>query len=304
MRVFPVLMALGLCGCGGTSPVAPTVPQPTPLASSPTPAPAAAPPVTITIQGTLTDTLSKAVIGNFTRDVPSLPATVTVSAPGHIERTTRVGSASATVDLIPTAAPFSSIFYGQLVRNMFESSTPDVVWVLPAAPSLYLQTTGLSSPNIDHLVAAARDVVPMMTGKRYSLAALETGADTRPERPGWIVVDVVNEGSNNICGRAQIGAISGHIWLNVGEPGCEVRGDRIPAITFRHEIGHALGFFHIDVPNSLMYHSLNRGDGLPTELEKYHAAIAYTRSRGNRDPDVDAPTSAPLRQADPRLVID
>jgi len=198
------------------------------------------------------------------------------------------------VDLIPTSPPFSSVFYGQLVRNMLESPAPDVVRTLPSAPSLYLQTTGLSAANIDHLVAAARDVVPMMTGGRFALASLETGPDTRPPTPGWIVVDVVNEGATGECGRANIGSVAGHIWLNVGEPRCDIRGDRVPAVSFRHEMGHALGFFHIDVPNSLMFHASNRGDGLPTELEKYHAGIAYHRAAGNRDPDIDAPTAAPL----------
>ncbi len=227
---------------------------------------------------------------------------VTVTAGGHITRQTRVGSISPTVDLIPTSAPFSSIFYGQLVRNMLESTTPDVVRTLPTAPSVYLQTSGLSVTNVDHLIAAARDVVPMMTGGRFALAALETGPNTRPPSPGWIVVDIVNEGTTGECGRANIGALAGHIWLNIGEPRCEIRGDRVPPVSFRHEMGHALGFFHIDVPNSLMYQASNRGDGLPTELEKYHARIAYNRSAGNRDPDIDAPTATPLAARDRTIV--
>jgi len=143
--------------------------------------------------------------------------------------------------------------------------------------------------------------VPMMTGNRFTLTTIESGTDSRPERAGWIVVDIVRE-PGTTCGRSFVGAVSGHIWLNAGAD-CAINGDPVPAIVMRHELGHALGFWHIDVPNSLMYFQANRGPGLPTDLEKYHAAIAYSRSAGNRDPDIDALTAAPLSTGT-RIVID
>ncbi len=78
----------------------------------------------------------------------------------------------------------------------------------------------------------------------------------------------------------------------------------MPAVTFRHEIGHALGFRHIDVPNTLMYHASNRGPGLPTDAERYHAAIAYSRQAGNRDPDIDVATVTPLSTRSTVIVAD
>jgi hypothetical protein len=299
-RWWPALVLLPLIACSGNSPSTPS-PQ---AAPSPVPAPQPSPqPASqgITIQGTITDTVSRAVIGTFSQQVSSLPASVTVSAPGHVTRQTRVGSSSPAVDLIPTAPPFSSIFYGQLARNMLEASTPDVIHTLPAAPSLYLQTQGLSGGNIERLLAAAREIVPMMTGNRFTLTTIETGPDPRPERPGWVVVDVIHE-AGTTCGRAYVGALSGHIWLNAGAD-CPINGDAVPPIVMRHEMGHALGFWHIDVPNSLMYFQTNKGAGLPTDLEKYHAAIAYQRAAGNRDPDIDASTAAPL-SVRPPLIID
>ena len=250
--------------------------------------------------------MSKAAIGSWSQDVSSLPASVTVSAPGHITRQTRVGSRTPTVDLIPTAPPFSSIFYGQLVRNLLDSSTAEPVRSLPAAPSLYLQTQGISGSTVEHLLAAAREIVPMMTGNRYQLATVETGLETRPERAGWIVVDIINDKSDESCGRAYIGAVSGHIWLNVAssDQGCTFGTDVISQGVMRHEMSHALGFWHIDVPNSLMYYRTNRGAGLPTDLERYHAGIAYSRQAGNRDPDIDDPRATPLSDNRPRVVID
>ena len=305
MRILSLALALCIAACAGES--SPTTPSPQPVpAPAPAPVPQPAPaPTTISVVGTLTDTVSHAVIGTFTRDVPRLPAMITVSAPGHVERATRVGSSSPTVDLIPTAAPFSSIFYGQLARNTLEAATPDVIRTLPVAPSLYLQTQGLSGGNIEHLLAAAREIVPLMTGNRYQLSTVETGPQTRPPQAGWVVVDIINDKSDESCGRAIVGAVNGHIWLNVAQSdaGCTFGTDVISQSVMRHEMSHALGFSHIDVPNSLMYYRTNRGAGLPTDLERYHAAIAYQRQAGNRDPDNDSPTSTPLAVRD-RVVVD
>jgi hypothetical protein len=303
LRPIALVACLAVVACGSEPTTSPS-PQPVP-----TPAPVPAPPPTpqsITITGTITDTVSKAVIGSWSQDVTSLPASVTVSAPGHITRQTRVGSRTPTVDLIPTAPPFSSIFYGQLVRNLLESSTPDVTWMLPAAPSLYLQTQGLSGSNIEHLISAAREIVPLMTGNRYQLSTVETGAETRPPQAGWIVVDIINDKSDQSCGRALVGAVNGHIWLNVAQSdaGCTFGTDVISQGVMRHEMSHALGFWHIDVPNSLMYYRTNRGAGLPTDLERYHAAIAYTRQPGNADPDNDSPRATPLSVGRPRVILD
>lgn len=300
-KTYPTALALLLTACGGASPFSPS---PTP-APAPIPAPA---PVKLTIVGTITDTVSHAVIGSFTQDVANLPASVTVSAPGHMTRETRVGSTSPTVDLIPLAAPFSTIFYGQMVRNLLESPTPDVVRTLPVAPSFYLQTNGLSGANVSHLIAAARDIVPAMTGGRFVVTTFDTGSDARQPSAGWIVIELVSEPDSGKCGLALVGASAGHIWLNTAKPAangtCGTGGDLIAPQVIQHEIGHALGFFHIDVPYSLMNGARWAGGTSLLDSERYHAAIAYSRQSGNRDPDIDAPTAAPLSTRGSLMVVD
>lgn len=65
-----------------------------------------------------------------------------------------------------------------------------------------------------------------------------------------------------------------------------------------HEVGHALGYFHVSDKNSVMY-PFAPGNCPPGDLspsEAYHAAIAYSRPRGNTDPDND-PSSGQLLQS-------
>ena len=74
-----------------------------------------------------------------------------------------------------------------------------------------------------------------------------------------------------------------------------------------HEVGHALGFFHVADTKSVMYPFIP-GNCPPGDLsadERYHSAIAYTRPRGNVDPDADPSTGKFLTaSAGPRILAD
>ena len=67
--------------------------------------------------------------------------------------------------------------------------------------------------------------------------------------------------------------------------GCRCSGG--PAVrlkTVKHELGHVLGFYHTDNGNDLMFSGSNACDMEPSEREKYHAAVAYTRPIGSFAP--------------------
>lgn len=262
-------LALTLPACGGSSP------------SSPSPTPAR-----VTVTGTITDTVSGATVGAFSQDVPALPTMIAVSAAGHLTRQAWVTTATPSVDLIPDAAPFSIDFYRQMARNGFESpSSLQPLARLTSNPSIYLQSTGFTPATIAAMESAARAVVPAMTGGRLSVAAFETGAEARLPAVGWITAEIVIEPENLSCGRANVGLAAGHIWLNE-VPRCAFAGFTMDPGTLAHELGHALGFWHDG--NTLMNAARQFGTNLPSDIERYHAAIAYSRASGNRDVDQDA----------------
>lgn len=260
---LPVLALILLSGCGGNSPTI----GPSPIPSPPT------------FTGSVTDTVTGAPIANFTATVAG--SSVTIEAAGYVTRQTRVSA--PTVDLFPEAG-FDLAFYRQFARGALEGHMDELRrW--QQNPSIYLQRTGLSDATVAALERAARDVVPALTGGRLSVQAWETGQDKRPARSGWIVVEVYTDPAAE-CGRATIGG--GDIRINTA-PVC-VDGNYL-IVTFAHEIGHTLGFWH--VPSGLM--AVGGTVTSPSPRERHHAALAYARQPGNRDVDVDSAVSASVQ---------
>lgn len=288
MRAWFALLIL-LAGCSGGSPTRPTpVPSPTP-----TPQPQPAP--RITVSATLTDTVTGRSVGTVSHEVDRLPALLPLSFAGYVTRQAWITSAGPTVDLIPEAG-FDLTFYRQLVRGALDGRMdPLRRWTVN--PSIYLQREGLSDATVASLERAARDVVPALTGGRLSVASWETGQERRTAQSGWIVVELVNDEAQE-CGRATIGG--GNVWLNTA-PKCHRDGTIIGSVNlYTHELGHALGFWHVADSAALM--NAVTSNGRPTSQERHHAAIAYARLPGNRDVDVDVSGSALVTQG--RIIID
>jgi len=70
-----------------------------------------------------------------------------------------------------------------------------------------------------------------------------------------------------------------------------------------HEIGHALGFYHLDFPNALMFPNYQTFHKTITDGERYHGAVAYARTRGNRDIDVDPEGIGPRSATDRSIFV-
>ena len=266
-------MALFLAGCG-THPTAPTPPLPIPE------------PVVRTITSTLTmtDAETGAVLGTL-ETAQQLPALVTLSRPGYVTHEAWVRG-TETVSLFPEAR-FDLAFYRQFSRGSLDRQ-PEALSVWAVAPRVYLQRAGLSDATVAALHAQAVAVVPALTGGRFPLAGWEMGEALPGDRLGVVTIELVTA-ADQPCGRASVGASAGHIWLNT-RSACHSGGHVVHPPLLAHELGHALGFWHVDDPSALMTSTaMITLSGAVTPRERIHAAFAYQRPRGNMDIDRDAP---------------
>jgi hypothetical protein len=239
---------------------------------------------------------------------PSTPYPVSISGSGMVTRDTWITWArgprtGVNVDLIRDAAPFSMEFYRQFVRGMFDHADdasapyPNFRWT--SAPNFYIRTIDSVGRTVEPEVLAVtldalRRAVPAYTAGTYQAGTIESGTEVRPETTGWINVDFRRNTGGNTCGTSFIGRNPGVITLYIDI--CSCGSNKVPGAVTMHEVGHAMGFFHVSDRNSLMFPFIpgRCPAGVLSPAEAYHASVAYSRPRGNRDPDRDPSAGAAL----------
>jgi hypothetical protein len=317
-RAFGLIaVAMFVCSCGGgTSP--PTTPGPSPVPPAPPPpssgltgvlvhalTDAPIPGVLVRIAG-LPDVTS-GVDGRFSiasADAEQLRR-VTLTSSGTVERVThvRVPGPEARLTLMPSTLDLAAF------NQMFRSSGGLQRWT--SSPRVVVQSRVLQFTNVTDteyvaigetmtdaevsgLLADLTYGLPQMTGSAFSSFASESREQAaQDERVGvsraGIIVVARYEGlsaATGYWGYARWGTSAGEVVRGIVmiDRGFDTSGSVFRRSLRIHELGHALGYNHVTVRDSVM-NSHARFE--PNAFDRDAARFAFFRPPLNRAPDTD-----------------
>ena len=189
-------------------------------------------------------------------------------------------------DALPTAEGFEPAFYRALLFNGYESPNRlEPIRLLRGPLRIYLRTLdeagAVDERSLDLVERTLLDGVTVWSGDTFGITDIERGTGTREQVPGWLTVKWTNRPAIE-CGRATVGVDGGYIELNSsGACSCGLNTVVYPRLV-RHELGHAMGYYHTDGTSDVMFGrsipSAGCGAG-PSERERVHARFAHAQAR-------------------------
>lgn len=188
----------------------------------------------------------------------------------------------------PAVSRFEPAFYRAFLQNAFEApGRLEPIRLLEGPLRLYLQTHDRSGRAIDDVTLDATertliDAARIWSGETFGVIGVSRGAASKETVPGWITVKWSSDPPAGSCGRSTVGIDGGYIELNAsGACSCGMAAKVYPRL-IRHELGHAMGYYHTDHPDDVMYgRSITSAQcqALPSERERLHARLAHARPR-------------------------
>jgi hypothetical protein len=183
----------------------------------------------------------------------------------------------------PTATPGVDLaFYQEIGCNQYDSHQLQPVRRWTLALKIYLKTIDeagapIDAVTLDTVQTALIEVAPIWTNGRFPLEGVLRGTDSRDGQTGWVTVKWPATAAAGVCGSSAVAIDGGVINLNYKVAFCGCNGSAMRARTARHELGHALGYWHTDSADDLMSGlAIPTGcDALPSPRERQAAAFHY-----------------------------
>ena len=308
-------LLLAACGDGGGTTTAPAPPQPLPLSWNDVPdeitvrvgeeeifTALLSAPVNATYSITADSeavevsgrSLRAGVFEGTVKGVEAGEVTITLTAnnPGY-------STARATAGVV-VEDPFDTNLWRELVFDAFDCPNGSsqelcmsrwgervveqrITVVLPSQPNFHLSVNDrdwpwdFSSFQQDTIRDAIRNSVRQATGESFT-GRITAGPEVR-DQAGWVDIWPVGDewfGVSGICAAALAGEPAGWIVINVDSLGhCDLASVAV------HEVGHALGFFHVlDFGDYIMSPQLSAIPPEFSEAEQFHANLAWDLGRG------------------------
>lgn len=182
---------------------------------------------------------------------------------------------------------FDAAYFADFAHGVAETGRPWPLMRLSEAPRIFVNTVddqgrAIDAATLDTVSAAFIAVAADWSGGAFGLAGIERGLGTRAGQRGWITVEW-NASQSAGCGLTtrHVGAIITFYHRNTA---CRCQGSAIRPYTAKHELGHAMGYWHTRPENDLMHVPFSGCDQPLSERERFHARVAYSQPIGGAAP--------------------